>query len=99
MLVILADDLTGALDSAAPFAGRGLHTEVALALDSVDAALADGPDILVVNVKCREVSPDEARKATSDFLKHVPEGARIFKKVDSRLKGNIEAELDATPFS
>ncbi|RVQ05341.1 four-carbon acid sugar kinase family protein [Sinorhizobium meliloti] len=99
MLVILADDLTGALDSAAPFAGRGLHTEVALALDSVDAALADGPDVLVVNVKCREVSPDEARKATSDVLKHVPEDARIFKKVDSRLKGNIEAELDATPFS
>lgn len=99
MLVILADDLTGALDSAAPFAGRGLRTEVALALDSMDAALADGPDILVVNVKSREVSADEARKATSDVLKHVPENARIFKKVDSRLKGNIEAELDATPFA
>lgn len=97
MLVILADDLTGALDSAAPFAGRGLRTEVALALDSVDAALADAPDILVVNVKSREVSADEARKATSDVLKHIPESARIFKKVDSRLKGNIEAELDATP--
>ncbi|MDX0451875.1 four-carbon acid sugar kinase family protein [Sinorhizobium medicae] len=99
MLVILADDLTGALDSAAPFAGRGLHTEVALALESVDAALADQPEVLVVNVKSREVSPDEARMATSDVLKHVPDDARIFKKVDSRLKGNIEVELDAIRYN
>lgn len=99
MLVILADDLTGALDSAAPFAGRGLHTEVALALESVDAALADEPEVLVVNVKSREVSPDEARMATSAVLKHVPDDARIFKKVDSRLKGNIEVELDAIRYT
>ncbi len=99
MLVILADDLTGALDSAAPLAGRGLRAEVALAPDAVDAALADGPDILVVNMKSREVCADEAREATSDVLKHIPENARIFKKVDSRLKGNIESELDAIPFA
>ncbi|RYE69578.1 MAG: four-carbon acid sugar kinase family protein, partial [Rhizobiaceae bacterium] len=35
MLVILADDLTGALDSAAPFAGRGIRTDVALNLDAI----------------------------------------------------------------
>ena len=29
-LAIIADDLTGALDSAAPFAGRGLRAVVAL---------------------------------------------------------------------
>ncbi|HEX5935649.1 MAG TPA: four-carbon acid sugar kinase family protein [Pseudorhizobium sp.] len=98
MLVILADDLTGALDSAAPFAGRGLHTEVALSVEAVGDALAQSPAVLAVNVASREIAPEAARELTADVLRHLPQHARIFKKVDSRLKGNIAAELDAMSF-
>ncbi|TNM63504.1 four-carbon acid sugar kinase family protein [Aliirhizobium smilacinae] len=98
MLAILADDLTGALDSAAPFAGRGLHTEVALSRDSIVGIVEDRPDVLSINLNTREIGADEARAATAAVMALLPIGTQLFKKVDSRLKGNIVAELDAIPF-
>lgn len=93
MLVILADDLTGALDCAAPFAGRGLHTEIALSVDAIGLALEAKPEVISVNLASREIDADAARLATRVALRSLPAGATIFKKVDSRLKGNIAAEL------
>jgi uncharacterized protein YgbK (DUF1537 family) len=98
MLAIIADDLTGALDAAAPFAGRGLHVEVALTVEAIAAAVREGPDVLSVDVGSREIGADAARHATSSALSALPPGTQLFKKVDSRLKGHIAAELDVTPF-
>jgi D-threonate/D-erythronate kinase len=98
MLAILADDLTGALDSAAPFAGRGLRTEVALSREAIADIIQDRPDVLSINLNTREITADEARVATAGVIGLLPAGTKLFKKVDSRLKGNIVAELDATPF-
>lgn len=97
-LAIIADDLTGALDAAAPFAARGISTVVALGRDELTTALSSGADVIGVSTHSREVSPDAARKAAADCVALLPSGLPIFKKVDSRLKGNIEAELDAIPF-
>lgn len=99
MLAILADDLTGALDSAAPFAGRGLRTEIALDQNAIHRIVADRPDVISINLNTREISEDEARTATADVIALLPPGTKLFKKVDSRLKGNIAAELDAIPFT
>ncbi|MGH6859107.1 MAG: four-carbon acid sugar kinase family protein [Phyllobacterium sp.] len=99
MLAIIADDLTGALDSAAPFAGRGLRTEVALNRDVIADIVAEGPDVLSINLNTRETGADEARAATTAVIALLPAGTQLFKKVDSRLKGSIVAELDAIPFS
>ena len=99
MLAILSDDLTGALDSAAPFAGRDLHTEVALTRDAVGRIIEGRPDVLSINLNTREISADEARSATAAVISLLPKGTQLFKKIDSRLKGNISAELDAIPFS
>jgi D-threonate/D-erythronate kinase len=98
MLAILADDLTGALDSAAPFAGRGLRVDVALDSDAIAGIVADRPDVLSINLNTREIGADEARAKTADVIALLPAGTGLFKKVDSRLKGNILAELDAIPF-
>ncbi len=98
MLVILADDLTGTLDAAAPFAARGLTVEVALTPSAIPEALADRPDVLSINVRSREVGADAAQAATRAVLAALPADAVLFKKVDSRLKGHIAAELDVTPF-
>src|SRR5690606_13273759 len=98
MLIILADDLTGALDSAAPFAARGMTTLVALSVDDIQAALVRSPDVLSVNLGSREVEATTAYELTAAALARVPHGALLFKKVDSRLKGNIDAELEAFSF-
>jgi len=97
-LVVIADDLTGALDAAAPFAARGLVTLVALGLEGLQEALASGADVVGVSTDSREIAPDAARQAVAACVAKLPAGVAIFKKVDSRLKGNIAAELEAIPF-
>lgn len=98
MLLIFADDLTGALDAAAPFAGRGLATEVAIGLDGVREALVDAPAVLSVNLGCRDGEAKEAHRRTRDLMAMVPAGTTFFKKIDSRLKGHIAAEMDAISY-
>ena len=98
MLAIVADDLTGALDAAAPSAARGLYVEVALAIEAIGDALRTGPDVLSINLGSRELSAENARQRAAAALAALPSGSRIFKKVDSRLKGNIAAELDVMVF-
>ena len=98
MLVIVADDMTGALDTAAPFAARGLHAEVALTVDAVAQTLAAGPDVLSVNLASREKSPEYAHRLMGQVTEMMPADVRLFKKVDSRLKGHVSAELDAISY-
>jgi uncharacterized protein YgbK (DUF1537 family) len=98
-LAVVADDLTGALDATAPFAARGIVTAVALGPDGLAAALACGAQVVGVSTDSREVAPELARQAVADCVAQLPDGISIFKKVDSRLKGNIAAELDAIPFT
>lgn len=96
-LALIADDLTGALDASAPFAARGLRVSVALGPDHVAAALARAPDIVAVTTASREIDPVSATAAVRRAAQALPP-MRIFKKVDSRLKGHIAAELDALSF-
>ena len=98
-LAILADDLTGALDSAAPFAARGCRVEVALRADATAEACLQGADIVAVSTRSRELTAEEAKAAVTLAVAALPPGVRIFKKIDSRLKGHIEAELSALTFS
>lgn len=95
-LAIIADDLTGALDAAAPFALRGIRTVVALNAAALPGALASGARVVGLSTDSREIAPDAARQAVRRALGMLPGGTAVFKKVDSRLKGNIAAELDAT---
>lgn len=98
MLAIFADDLTGALDSAAPFAARGLHTEVALDANGIGPALALQPAVVSINLGSRDGMQDAAADATRSALSQLPAGTQVLKKIDSRLKGHIAIELAAMPF-
>jgi uncharacterized protein YgbK (DUF1537 family) len=95
LLCIIADDLTGALDAAAPFAGRGLSVVVALQPDAMEGALSKGSDVVAVSTQSREVSQDLGAERVAAVAAVLPAGTRVFKKVDSRLKGNVAAELTA----
>ncbi|MBR3371969.1 MAG: four-carbon acid sugar kinase family protein [Rhodobacteraceae bacterium] len=94
-IAIIADDLTGALDSAAGFAMRGLKTRVVTDTDDFTDALQDTAlQVVAVSTGTRDGSLAAAlatlRTITPALTRF--EGV-IFKKIDSRLKGHIAAEL------
>jgi len=97
-ILLIADDLTGALDSSAAFAARGLRVVCALSPADVPDALLHDPDLLAVTTNSRELDEDQAVTRISqvlDALDGAPgwQTALLFKKVDSRLKGNLAAEV------
>lgn len=93
-LVILADDLTGAADSAARAVRAGLRATVLFDFEQWHTLAAD---VVAVTTDSRHLPPEKAAarvKAIARAL--VAAGAtRIYKKIDSTLRGNIGAELDA----
>jgi D-threonate/D-erythronate kinase len=94
-LAIIADDLTGALDTATPFIAAGLRVAVAITLDGIAAALATGADIVAVNTASRALPPIEATARAAHAAAALAKAPIIFKKVDSRLKGNPGVEAHA----
>ena len=96
-LLLIADDLTGALDSAAPFLASGLKVSVALDPQGVAAAMADKPDVLVINSDSRMTDPQAATaRMTVLWEQLAPEAPTLlFKKIDSRLNGRPALETIA----
>ncbi|RCV91331.1 four-carbon acid sugar kinase family protein [Billgrantia montanilacus] len=100
-VAIVADDLTGALDAAAPFAARGADARVVIALEALDDALSDWegtwPEVIAVNTESRHLSAGQAAervaRATRCLARTAP--TTWFKKVDSTLRGQVVAECIA----
>ncbi|WP_313614450.1 four-carbon acid sugar kinase family protein [Agrobacterium sp.] len=97
-LMIVADDLTGALDSAAPFAAHGYSVVVVTDQSALAEAVASGADVVAVTTRSREIEPQEAADRVALAQKELDSRMGLFKKVDSRLKGNVEAEISALRF-
>ncbi len=93
---VIADDLTGALDTASPFACKGLKVRVFTSAEAMPTSAPDC-DVLSVSTNSRHCSAvDAAVHATTAAqagLKLNP--AFVIKKIDSRMKGNVEAECRA----
>ena len=97
-LAILADDLTGACDSSVPFARRGLATRVLLAPGPVPFGPAGGVDVVAVDADTRRLSRRLAISRTTMAARSLRspqpgETTRLFKKVDSTLRGHVGPEL------
>lgn len=93
-LVVLTDDLTGALDSGVQLSNAGIKTLVSL---HVNFNAASDYEVLVIDLQSRHLSKENAYnevfKAASAAYSH---GVQlVYKKVDSALRGNIGAELEA----
>jgi D-threonate/D-erythronate kinase len=93
-VVIVADDLTGALDVAGPFATRGHATWVAVDHRQVDAAQFAGAQVLSVNAASRHLPSPLAASLVEETIERLcPPGTEILiKKIDSTLRGNVAAE-------
>lgn len=88
VLRLLADDLTGALDSAAQFTGASGPLPVVL-----EPASAPPSGSFVLDLSCRDGTEDEAVARTAATARHLEGGDIAFKKIDSLLRGHWAAEL------
>mgnify|MGYP000336118029 CR=1 FL=1 len=91
--LILADDLTGACDTGAVFARRGLNTVVRL--DPAAPVPADG--VVVISTDSRYLPEVQAAEVVRQVLRGLAVGGAVlvYKKIDSTLRGNAGAELRA----
>lgn len=87
-LGIIADDLTGAMDTGVQFAKYGLHTAVALTEDCVLQA-----DVVVLSTDSRALRPTEANERVRAAAARLA-GRSVYKKIDSTMRGNVGAEID-----
>lgn len=98
-LVIIADDLTGALDTSIKFSERGAKTIVinASMSDDLSAYINAGFDVLSINTSTRHSMEKEAYRVVHDIVSFlVSHGIEyIYKKTDSVLRGNIAVEVAA----
>ena len=93
-VAIIADDLTGALDTGTPFVDAGLSVAVAIDVSAISETLATGCEVVVVNTASRALPEEEAAGRVSAAAKALLAASPqiVLKKIDSRLKGNVAAE-------
>jgi uncharacterized protein YgbK (DUF1537 family) len=91
-LAIIADDLTGAMDAAAPFAERGLAVQLVLS----DAEVSPGAsDVVAFDTNSRHLPPAKAAAAVARSIAALPPTTPLFKKIDSTLRGAVVDEIRA----
>ncbi|MDA0238161.1 MAG: hypothetical protein O3B03_06570, partial [Proteobacteria bacterium] len=94
-ILIVADDLTGALDAAGPFCERGFRVKTI-----VDATLPFAwcdlleADVVALNTNSRHLSAKKATEAIEDSLGQLDlsDFKYVIKKIDSTLRGNVVSE-------
>ena len=91
---IIADDLTGANDTALQFHKKGASTKILLDSDCEPKVKA-GTEVWALSSESRNVPPDEAvlkvKKAVSTFTDNFSFDY-FYKKIDSTLRGHIALE-------
>ena len=92
---IVADDLTGAGDTAVQFVRAGWQTELRLRPAMTPAATF--ADVVAVTTDSRNQTAQEAAGSVSAAVKQLRETGvtHLYKKIDSTLRGQIRAEVHA----
>ena len=92
---IIADDLTGATDTALQFRINGADTNILLNTDVVPE-MASHPQTWAISTESRNISHQEAfdkvKKATEFFVDNIKPDF-FYKKIDSTVRGNIAIEV------
>lgn len=93
---VVADDFTGACDAGVQFRKRGFETVVLTDVKKIQKHTVV-VDVVVVDTETRNLEPKAAYDKVRQTLKILQKmGVRlVYKKVDSTLRGNVGAELDA----
>jgi uncharacterized protein YgbK (DUF1537 family) len=94
-LAVIADDLTGANATGILFGKRGFRA--ISSLGGAQCGLPGDPDVIVVTTESRAIPPTEAYRRVYQAAKDLLGlGVQHFdKRIDSTLRGNMGAEIDA----
>lgn len=94
LIGVVADDLTGANDTALQFHLRGANTQILLTTDS-ELHNVKNTQTWAISTESRNVAPDVAFEKVSSATKTLIEKLNLeffYKKIDSTLRGNIAVE-------
>jgi uncharacterized protein YgbK (DUF1537 family) len=96
-VLIIADDLTGAMDSAGPFAAAGVETWVVADPMQCEAADLASAGVVSVNTDTRHLGAAQAAERVRAIAARLDCGHYpvVVKKIDSTLRGNVVAETRA----
>lgn len=93
-LLIIGDDLSGTADCAVTGARLGLRSVVTL--HARTPSLADRIDVLAVDADSRRLDAASAARNNADVWRELGHAdTRLYKKIDSTLRGNFAAEVAA----
>ena len=93
--VIVADDLTGACDTALQYFKSGRRAKVVIDESDIPENLSDS-DVWSVSTESRNIPKEEASQKVIDIsvkLKEILKAEKFFKKIDSTLRGNVGVEI------
>jgi uncharacterized protein YgbK (DUF1537 family) len=95
-IAIIADDYTGAGDAGIHFARFGRKVELLLHADALGRQAEDGIDV-AITTESRFLEDAAAAAKVRDVAKRVLDAGyrRLFKKIDSTMRGNPGAEIEA----
>lgn len=91
---IIADDLTGALDVAGPFASRGQPTFVVVKDEGCAPDQFSSAAVVSINSATRHLAPADAAARVRSIVERLctPAAEICIKKIDSTLRGNVATE-------
>ncbi len=93
-IAVVADDLTGAMDTSQGFAARGYATTVVADPEAETDGFSENPAVLGINTDSRYDDEADAAESVREAIETV-RARTVYKKVDSTLRGNFAAEVDA----
>jgi uncharacterized protein YgbK (DUF1537 family) len=94
-ILIIADDLTGAADSAVPFRQAGFPTVVLARLTERQARL-QGAQVVSLSLNTRDASAATVRRIwarQAPTIRLLAQGALVYQKIDSTLRGHPRLEV------
>ena len=93
-ITIIADDLTGTLDVAGPFASRGQPTFAVVQNEGCAPDEFAGAVVVSINSASRHLPAGDAAGRVQRICERLctPAGEVVIKKIDSTLRGNVVAE-------
>ncbi len=92
---IIADDLTGANDTALQFMLNNADTHILLNTEQ-EPAISDAPQVWAIATETRNIAPEYAFEKVKQATKYLLDKVNpdyFYKKIDSTIRGNIAVEV------
>lgn len=95
-IVVIADDLTGALDTGVQFIKKGIITMVITNLEFDLKNIPDNIEALVIDTESRHLLGEQAKTRIKNILSKFKNHPirYYYKKIDSTFRGNVGKELE-----